>query len=87
MSKQTLCWDCAKATGAMDCRWANMGKPVIGWNAEKTEKTISRPYSTYCVYECPEFIRDSYYGGAMKLDGRICRKGHLELEKQTGGRV
>ncbi len=87
MNKYTLCWDCAKATGTMDCQWANAGKPVRGWHAEKVEKTVSRPYSTYCIYRCPKFIRDSYYGGTVKLDGRKCRRERFDSEIQIGGRA
>ena len=57
--QQTLCWECAKATGG--CCWSDHWKhePVPGWTAEESMLKVSGSYITsYCVKECPEFEPD-----------------------------
>ena len=66
MGNYALCWDCKNATGG--CSWSSEFKPVKGWVAKKIGKTTARPYSTYKVEQCPEFVRDSCDGGLKKLD-------------------
>ena len=56
-TKDTLCWDCGKATGKGDCPWANKFQPVDGWKAKPTTiKMRSHPdgeIQSYKVIECP----------------------------------
>lgn len=42
------------------CCWAEEGKPVRGWAAEKTMFHIRKcsPYESYCVISCPLFKKD-----------------------------
>lgn len=59
-SKDTLCWQCGKATAGEDCPWANGFIPVEGWDATPT--TINTGYkdlnmSSFVVRKCPLFIR------------------------------
>ena len=56
---QTLCWDCRNST-EKGCSWAAVFEPVKGWTAEETKQG-------YMVKSCPEFNRDSYEGGAIKV--------------------
>ena len=70
-AKQTLCWDCANATGGSN--WSDHWKhsPVKGWNAIKTKLKWNYEANdcSYIVLECPEFIRDSEnYGQRRKID-------------------
>ena len=60
----TLCWDCKNATG--NCCWSSYGKPVPGWTAQKLQKSSAKPYETYVIEECPQFIRDAIGGGLKK---------------------
>lgn len=48
----TLCYSCSKAC-TKECSWANQFIPVNGWTADKNP-------NGYCVYDCPEFVRDVY---------------------------
>ena len=58
-TKDTLCWECKKATGCGDCPWANRFEPVDGWDATPTEiKTVGRIEQSYIVNDCPLFERD-----------------------------
>ena len=41
-SKDSLCWECSKATAGSDCPWANEFKPVDGWLATPTKILDSR---------------------------------------------
>lgn len=59
-SKDTLCWQCSKATAGEDCPWANEFIPVEGWEATPT--TINHYYgnthtNSFVVRKCPLFIR------------------------------
>ena len=78
-TRPSLCWDCANATGTVCC-WANYGKPVDGWLAEKTKKAS---YDTeeygYLVIDCPLFIRDAVRGGLYRY-----RKGDLVCDSTSG---
>ena len=82
--QQTLCWDCANATGG--CSWSNHWehKPVDGWNAIKTKIKVHNPTqnekisTSYIVIDCPEFLRDGEGNGLR----RIRDKENQEREKQ-----
>lgn len=56
--RETLCWDCAKATDGNRCPWA-YGKEVDGWTVEETiidnEGNIAR---SYLVIACPLYEED-----------------------------
>jgi len=70
INDQTLCWDCANATG--NCRWSEKLKPVKGWTAEKTLKHSSYGsgqvlIESFIVRECPEFVRDCYGHGTKRI--------------------
>lgn len=63
---QTICWDCAKATGG--CSWSDELKPVDGWTAAPCQASQRfKPYDSYVVIRCPMFDRDSLNGGQEKL--------------------
>ena len=62
----TLCWDCGNAIG--NCRWSSYGKPVLGWTAEKVQKSSAKPFESYIVIKCPEFKRDAWNGGLIKYE-------------------
>ena len=64
--KWTLCFDCAKATGY--CSWSSRLEPVEGWTAEETIKNTS---TSFVVIDCPEFVRDAYRNGTMRLPKEI----------------
>ena len=65
---QSLCWDCAKATGG--CSWSNYLKPVEGWNAVPTKRaTYYGTYQSNIVLDCPEFERDAYGHGMKRYKG------------------
>ena len=59
----TLCWDCAKATGK--CSWSKNFVPVEGWEADPTKvkngfitwkgRKIFSLVDSFDVHECPEF--------------------------------
>ena len=79
--QQTLCWDCANATGG--CSWAdhNEHKPIPGWEAIETNIRIHNPScdadatKSYIVLSCPEFIRDAEGFGLRKV-GQEHEKKH-----------
>ena len=59
--KQTLCWDCKRATSSKSgCRWVSDFKPVKGWKAERVilaeRSPHEKPVKTYTVIKCPLFI-------------------------------
>lgn len=54
--KETLCWGCKNAV--CGCSWVD-GKPVEGWDAEKTiVKDVDGDYESYLVKACPEYVPD-----------------------------
>lgn len=55
--RNTLCWDCARATGA--CSWSQSFVPVKGWQAIPTKQKAFGYSDTYIVISCPLFVRDS----------------------------
>lgn len=67
--RQTICWSCARATG--NCPWseANNMHPVKGWTAEKVKIRCAKDHhmESYCVIECPLFLRDSLRNGQVRL--------------------
>ena len=65
--KRTICWDCVKACGA--CSWSSGLQPVDGWKVEETEFADSHGETgqTYCVLWCPEFERDSFRFGEIRM--------------------
>jgi len=64
---QTLCWDCAKATGG--CSWSYNCTPVDRWKAiPKKKKASDGYYDSYVVIECPEFVRDAYRNGLIRVN-------------------
>lgn len=71
--KATLCWSCANATG--NCSWSQWKypRPVKGWVAEKTiiKCSMKDEISSYCVIECPQFIRDAKNNGVTRLQRNI----------------
>lgn len=66
--KQTLCWDCRKATGA--CCWSESSgrSHVPGWTAVETKVRMNNDtYApSYIVVDCPEFERDGIGGGVKR---------------------
>lgn len=64
----TLCWDCAKAM--LGCSWSREFIPVEGWTAEPTVLHSGNAGQTdsYVVHKCPEFVRDSWDGGARRME-------------------
>ena len=64
MATFSLCWDCANAIGG--CAWSKKLHPIKDWVATEIKPTSTKPYVTYMVHQCPEFIRDAYNGGASK---------------------
>ena len=81
-TSDSLCWDCQNAVPNKEgrgCSWSRYLRPVEGWKA-KTRVISSmgngvRPYVSYNVRECPEFIWDKEKEG----DGFMTRD---ELEKK-----
>ena len=71
---QTLCWDCANATGG--CSWADHHDhtPVDGWDAVETQirshspSSIGQTTTSYIVLDCPEFIRDAKGHGLVRIN-------------------
>lgn len=60
---ESKCVSCQNAVpnrdGSRGCSWSREFKPVEGWEATPFHrKTVSYDYTTYTVYECPEFIPD-----------------------------
>lgn len=68
-TNMSLCWDCCNATG--NCLWSRYGKPVPGWEADYLKPNGTKPYDTYLVRDCPEFVRDSYDGGIRREQREI----------------
>ena len=66
---QTLCWNCANATGG--CSWSEYGtfQPVEGWTAERRDirNKFGEDIESYIVIDCPEFIRDAQAGGSVRV--------------------
>ena len=58
LRKETLCWECKKATGGEDCPWANEFKPVEGWTAIPTlvKVQVGQKEQSYIVSKCPLFV-------------------------------
>lgn len=61
-TKDTICWDCKKATGF--CSWSEKFIPVEGWKATPTIVKIANNYGknktfddSFIVHECPLFER------------------------------
>lgn len=61
--RDSLCWDCQRATGF--CPWSKYKKfePVPGWTVEKTIRIDKTPPYTYeregiTVLDCPLFVPD-----------------------------
>lgn len=54
-TKDTLCWDCEKATGG--CSWSDKLIPVEGWDAipTKIKMVIYKETDSYKVLNCPLF--------------------------------
>ena len=65
----SLCWDCKNAVSG--CCWAKENKPVDGWKAKFIKAQNSKPYDTYLVINCPEFVRDAYDGGTRRNPRKI----------------
>jgi len=59
---QTLCWDCAKATGF--CNWSADLRPVKGWTVKEVWK--EQTGKGYLVIDCPEFERDAIGHGVKR---------------------
>lgn len=56
---ETLCWECANATGG--CSWSQRFRPVPGWDATPTvlhQDGVVRKITSYHVKACPEFVED-----------------------------
>lgn len=65
--KNTICWECRKATGG--CSWSEykVNRPVAGWAVMPTN---INGIESYIVLECPEFERDAEPGGLKRLSRR-----------------
>ena len=65
--KETLCVSCDHADKGMlsRCPWAAEFRPVKGWNAIKTQRSVDEDHKvkgkdfdvSYCVIECPLYIK------------------------------
>ena len=59
---ETLCWSCQRAVPdpTVACSWSLRFKPVPGWDAEETIMPggNGNKIKSYCVYDCPRFLRD-----------------------------
>ena len=66
-TQKTICWDCRKARGG--CTWSAELEPVEGWEAEPTVRKpgTKDEMHSFIVYDCPEFERDAWNGGAERL--------------------
>ena len=55
--RETLCWDCQKATGG--CSWSRNLTPVEGWEAKQIKVKgnfyTNEVLDSYVVTNCPEF--------------------------------
>ena len=71
-ANQTICWDCANATGG--CSWVDHFVPVAGWQAVPKKMKLHngiggrKETGSYVVSECPDFIRDAYNFGLKRAD-------------------
>lgn len=76
----TLCWDCKNAANPFACSWARDLTPVKGWNAYKVTYVTEGKYSdfTYCVEECPYFIRDKKRESCIALEKEPWEKAVCE---------
>ena len=68
----TLCWSCAKAVRG--CDWSREFIPIKGWNAIPTELHVNRTdcCKSFLVLSCPEFVRDAYNNGQVRLGDVKC---------------
>ena len=79
--RSSLCWDCKNAV-CKGCTWVESFQPVDGWTAE--EGTVDGQTS-FCVIDCPEFIRDAYTFGRYSPEQYI---QHLEkLAERLKGKI
>ena len=86
--RQTLCWDCANATGG--CSWADHDThtPVKDWTAIETKIRIHNPSipdqhtRSYIVITCPEFIRDAEGHGTKRLNRADQRQRRTGTKQQ-----
>lgn len=84
--RQSICWDCRKASGL--CDWTDHWKhmPIPGWQAEKTFLRCKGELTeSYLVIECPEFDRDAYNGGKDRKEDyeeRLRRMQTLKAKEQ-----
>ena len=67
---ETLCWSCDNACGG--CSWSQEFRPIEGWDAEPTARSVTRPIHSgsilrghrfetvrsYRVRSCPEYSPD-----------------------------
>ena len=60
---QSICWDCRNST-EKECEWSRDFQPVEGWEAE--EKKMKNGDTSYIVFRCPKFIRDSWRYGEFR---------------------
>lgn len=67
-SGQSICWDCANATG--NCSWSAALEPVEGWKVKKGKRIASDgiEYTAHTVLACPQFVRDAWQGGQIRID-------------------
>ena len=66
--KQTLCWDCRRSV-KKSCSWSRRFRPVQGWDADEVY-IKGTPGVSYCVNDCPKFVRDSLNYGMKRLGGK-----------------
>ena len=65
MTKMTICWTCANATGK--CPWSEDFIPVEGWTATPVH---TDDHDSFFVHKCPLYIQDALENGLLRLDGR-----------------
>ena len=71
-TNQTICWDCANATGG--CSWVDHFIPVDGWQAVPKKMKLHNKLDgrsetgSFIVSECPEFIRDAFGYGLKRTE-------------------
>lgn len=60
-SRETICWDCAKACGM--CAWSREFKPIDGWEVTPTRvyQTRNKKIDSFVVHSCPEFEKSKMY--------------------------
>lgn len=52
-AKDQKCWHCKNVAS---CEWGKYGKPIDGWEAEKTKINCGNQYiDTYDIRDCPKF--------------------------------